>query len=765
MRRRKKMLKKMLSAVLAAAIVLTSGAFQASTVKAEGARASAQAQVSVGGSVWELYGNYIVRNETLKISFILQNDGTARVSQADTDITECTVPASIPFTYAKYDSYISDMNSAPVTPSPEDYFNDSNKSTVTIILNGAFKQCTSLETVKIEEGVLKIGKEAFTGCTALQSLYVPDSVVSMGYDIDETSTGSTIIYDIFDSGSSSTIYCSKGSFAETYAQLRNYKVSYTEPEVKTVTIAGKKWMINTDYTVIDEQGVKYQLNEHDTTAKVTCYGKSSATSAVNTCTVPKSVPLTYAVCKDILEGKNLDLSSADSSLLASATVAEIEERVFQGSDLEKVIIEADGVKKIGDGAFADCAALKAVQIPNTVSDIGSGILDGSSDCTVYCWKSSVADAYAQKLGYKIQYMDEAATESPSTAPTEPADTAAPSVSPSATAAPAATQRPYSPPVAPAATARPVPVTPSPAATQTPSATPNNTVTPAVTDAPNNTEIPSATDAPDQTVPPSATAEPTDEPDQQKVVEKKSVAYQLDEKDKTASIKKVEEKIKIRVTVPSTVKVNGVKYSVVKIEAKAFAGNKKLQSVTIGKNVTDIGTGAFKGCTKLKVVKFPSNLSVLGKNSFEGCENLKAVTISSSSLKKIGESAFKGCKKLKKVVIGKKVKKGTLAASGQKIRYGAGSVKLDISASAFENCVSLKQMVINSLVRRIGNSALKNCRSLRSLIVNSKILKEVAKRALKGVSNCKISVPGIKLKPYSVLFKNKGQGKKVIVAKI
>lgn len=85
-----------------------------------------------------------------------------------------------------------------------------------------------------------------------------------------------------------------------------------------------------DYTVIDEQGVKYQLNEHDTTAKVTCYDKSSATSAVNTCTVPKSVPLTYAVCKDILEGKNLDLSSADSSLLASATVAESKKEYFRG---------------------------------------------------------------------------------------------------------------------------------------------------------------------------------------------------------------------------------------------------------------------------------------------------------------------------------------------------------------------------------------------------------------------------------------------------
>ena len=189
-------------------------------------------------------------------------------------------------------------------------------------------------------------------------------------------------------------------------------------------------------------------------------------------------------------------------------------------------------------------------------------------------------------------------------------------------------------------------------------------------------------------------------------------------------------------------------------------------MTLGSNVKTIGTGAFKGCTNLTSVKFPSKLATVGKNSFYNCKKLKKASLPVTT-KKIGTAAFKNCKALKQFVVGKKLrqKKGALPAGGQEIRYGASSVKLDISASAFENCVSLRQMVINSLVRRIGNSALKNCKSLRSLIVNSEILKEVAKRALKGVHNCKISVPSMKLKPYSVLFKNKGQGKKVIVAKI
>ncbi len=54
-----------------------------------------------------------------------------------------------------------------------------------------------------------------------------------------------------------------------------------------------------------------------------------------------------------------------------------------------------------------------------------------------------------------------------------------------------------------------------------------------------------------------------------------------------------------VTVPDTVVIDGVTYKVTAIEKNAFKNNKKLKSVTIGKNITKIGKKAFYGCKKLK----------------------------------------------------------------------------------------------------------------------------------------------------------------------
>ena len=257
MRRRNKMSKRILSVVLAAAMVLTGGAFQTSIVKAEEASTSASATCMISGIKWGLYGSHIVRNEDARISYILQSDGTAWVSQADPGITECEIPDSIPFTYTQYESYLNALDTAAVTPSPDDYFNDSNKSTVTTIINSALKACASLKTVKIAEGISKIGKDAFALCSDLKSIYVPYSVQSMGYDTDETG-GGAVEGDILDSGSTCTIYCIQGSYADTYATGKGYNVSYIDPVAKTVTIAEKKWIVYSDYTVVDEQGVKYQ---------------------------------------------------------------------------------------------------------------------------------------------------------------------------------------------------------------------------------------------------------------------------------------------------------------------------------------------------------------------------------------------------------------------------------------------------------------------------------------------------------------------------
>lgn len=264
-----------------------------------------------------------------------------------------------------------------------------------------------------------------------------------------------------------------------------------------------------------------------------------------------------------------------------------------------------------------------------------------------------------------------------------------------------------------------------------------------------------------------------------------------------------------IVIPDIVVIDGKEYKVTKIAGNAFAGS-DVKSVELGSNITEIGDGAFKGCKNLKTVKCSSGIKVIGKEAFKDCiildnvelgdnitslgdrafrgcaklENIKIpeglVTIGQgafrncislkkiklpSSVKSIGKKAFKNCKSMKTFTLGT-AKKKNVKSSNKKLalRFGANVAKVSIGASALENCVDLRSVVINSQVTKIGNSTFRYCTQLRRMLVKSLKLQKVGNKALQGVHNCKITVPPVKIKPYTTLFKNKGQGKKVVVAK-
>ncbi|MCI9078892.1 MAG: leucine-rich repeat protein [Lachnospiraceae bacterium] len=263
-----------------------------------------------------------------------------------------------------------------------------------------------------------------------------------------------------------------------------------------------------------------------------------------------------------------------------------------------------------------------------------------------------------------------------------------------------------------------------------------------------------------------------------------------------------------IVIPDTVSINGKEYKVTKIAENAFAGS-DIESVQLGSNITEIGDGAFKGCKKLKSVKCSSGMTSIGNEAFKNCKNLEEVDLGNSIIN-LGDRVFKGCKKLKNVIIPagletigqgafrdceslkkmklpdsvmkidkkafkncKSMKTFTLGTEKKKnarnnnkklaLRFGAVA-KVSIGASALENCIDLRSVVINSQVTKIGNSTFRYCTQLRKMLVKSLKLQKVGNKALQGVHNCKITVPPVKIKPYTTLFKNKGQGKKVVVAK-
>lgn len=93
-----------------------------------------------------------------------------------------------------------------------------------------------------------------------------------------------------------------------------------------------------------------------------------------------------------------------------------------------------------------------------------------------------------------------------------------------------------------------------------------------------------------------------------------------------------------------VTVDGITYKVESIANNAFKGNKKITSVTIGKNVKTIGKNAFANCTKLKTVNCKSTvLTKIGATAFSGDKKLTKMTLKSSKLtkKNIGKNAIKG----------------------------------------------------------------------------------------------------------------------------
>lgn len=111
-----------------------------------------------------------------------------------------------------------------------------------------------------------------------------------------------------------------------------------------------------------------------------------------------------------------------------------------------------------------------------------------------------------------------------------------------------------------------------------------------------------------------------------------------------------------VTIPSTVKYNGIKYNVTEIGSKAFYKMSKLKKVTIGSKVTKVGKSAFEGCTKLTTVTVGKAVKTIDSKAFYKCSKLKTIKVKSTKLTKLGSKAFGNIyKKAKFDVPNKKIK--------------------------------------------------------------------------------------------------------------
>lgn len=113
-----------------------------------------------------------------------------------------------------------------------------------------------------------------------------------------------------------------------------------------------------------------------------------------------------------------------------------------------------------------------------------------------------------------------------------------------------------------------------------------------------------------------------------------------EKEKTVSVVGAVSKSVKKITIPSDVNYRDHTFKVDYIRSSSFRNFKKLESVSIGRNVTAIGPRAFQNCKMLSSVKIGKGVTGIGNYAFYGSEKkLKYVKIYSVKLSKVGKKAF------------------------------------------------------------------------------------------------------------------------------
>ena len=206
----------------------------------------------------------------------------------------------------------------------------------------------------------------------------------------------------------------------------------------------------------------------------------------------------------------------------------------------------------------------------------------------------------------------------------------------------------------------------------------------------------------------------------------------------------------KVVIPDEVTVNGVPYKVTEIKKGAFKKS-SITEITIGKNITSIGSDAFNGCTKLTKVKLGTDVTEIGSGAFSGCSKLTSITLPKGLLK-IGDKAFLNCKALKTITItdkvvsiGKQAFKGCTSLTTVKI----GKKVTDIGKEAFSGCTKLNKVTIGASVKTIGDKAFYGCKALKSVTIPAKVTK-IGKSAFEKCSALKT----VTIKTKAVTFGSK-----------
>lgn len=275
---------------------------------------------------------------------------------------------------------------------------------VTRIGGNAFFGCIALEHVELPDGVTEIEGDAFASCTALVSARIPASVVAFGETIFEDCAESFTA--IVDYGSAAHEWCvSMGvRYKLVNTPWAEYGVSREEIIANTGHVPGATYVPgSTGKTVLFIQTALQHLGYYDG-ALTGSYGQRTE-QAVKAFQADNGIAADGA-CGEKTLGRLIDaflescgIAAPDApDIVLPAGLKVISREAFEGAAFA-VVQCPDGLEEIGERAFGDCADLRQIIMPESVTRIADDAFDGCGALRIFGAGGSAAERYAAEHGF------------------------------------------------------------------------------------------------------------------------------------------------------------------------------------------------------------------------------------------------------------------------------------------------------------------------------------------------------------------------------
>ena len=327
-----------------------------------------------------------------------------------TSLTEITLPDSVTDIEGQYDglSYYGYGAFSRCTSLTEITIPDS----VTSIGECVFSGCTGLTEITIPDSVTSIGGRAFSGCTSLTEITIPDGVTSIE---SGTFFGCTSLTEITLPDSVTDIegqydglsYYGYGAFSRC-TSLTEITIPDSVTSIGECVFSGCTGL--TEITISDS--VKYIGEEafKDCTnlKSITFLGSKTGIKegAFSNCDadIKFTTEDTYGQ-----EGEVVSVATNVTQLTVKHKEGKIPAGAYKdGKRLKEVTLE-EGITLIEDDAFANCDNLEKIVIPKSVTGIHYMAFTYDTKLTMYGYKDTYAERYAEMFGFPFVALDDSDT--------------------------------------------------------------------------------------------------------------------------------------------------------------------------------------------------------------------------------------------------------------------------------------------------------------------------------------------------------------------